>query len=102
MPDIFEIVDVEESAVTKLEAFQSWSRQRSDGDVSTQTISDLYRAEYAWRCWVSTHENGEDDEENEDLELFWNTRRDSPREGSNHLDSILAAENKTRWMLSPW
>ncbi len=99
-PDIFEIVDVEESAVTKLEVFQSWSRRRSDGDVNTRAISDLYRAEYAWRCWISTHENGEEEEEGEE-ELFWNARRDSSREGNNPLDSILTSEKQARWMLSP-
>ena len=101
-PDIFEIVDVEESAVPKLAIFQSWSQQRSNDDVSTGTICDLYRDEHAWRCWISTHENGEEEEEDEDMEPFWDTRRGSSREGTNHLDSILAAENKMRWMLSPW
>jgi hypothetical protein len=109
-PDIFEVVDREESAVPQLAFFQRWLHQQSDGNrgaernetenMATRTIVDLYRDEHAWQTWSHVEEAAVD-EEARNAETFWLARRPSQNLEDTNLQSVLVGEKKARWM-SMW
>jgi len=115
-PDIFEVVEVEESAVPQLEIFQKWLHQQArehdggeegeeTGGVDIGTIVDLYRDEYAWLCGINSPATGNG---------AWNgpltmsphgpvsdqvRRHDRDRGGD--VEAVLIGDRKARWNLSP-
>lgn len=117
-PDIFEVVDVEESAVPQLEIFQKWlhqSHERDGGEgkgetdaVDIDTIVDLYRDEYAWRCGTNDLEDG-NDARNAPFraDLFWPNRpvgRGDRRLGGDrdkNIQAVMIGENRARWKMFP-
>jgi hypothetical protein len=111
-PDIFEVMEVEESVVPRLDAFQTWLRQRFQGgqhdsgkqgrdshDIGLDTIVGLYSDEFAWRAWIDgTSGQGQEDEV-DDVQLYMYQQRH--RRWDAGLDAILLGTERVRWEQAP-
>jgi hypothetical protein len=116
-PDVFEVVECEESVVTQLEVFRRWlgeprgegwgEEERRGGEddsgeeseeseddeegevVSWVTIARLYAEEFGWKCCIAT---GKQD-------MDWQEKRaaDARRGQSNTPKKLLIDDWKTRW-----
>ncbi|KAL2020774.1 hypothetical protein VTK56DRAFT_7972 [Thermocarpiscus australiensis] len=103
-PDIFEVVNAEESVVPRLEVFQRWLDQvceqgsddeknvdldGEDDGLSWVTIARLYAEEFGWQCCIATGQEGNT--------AWQETRASDARRRFKSLETLFVGKSKRRW-----